>query len=108
MFFKESKRSHPGTVQSLVNAGVRALRFLKEHSAEDVAAAMPESYWGGDREQYTASLRANLGMYSADGVMPPDGPPNVLKTLSLVDEKVAGAKIDLPETYDNAFALKSR
>jgi len=101
-------QEHPRTVQALVNAGVRALRYLKEHSAEEVAAAMPDAFWGGDRDQYIASLRANAGMYSTDGVMPPDGPPNVLKTLSLVDEKVAGAKIDLQETYDNTFALKAR
>src|SRR5204863_9902499 len=101
-------QSNPRVVQSMVNAGVRALRYLKEHSAEDVAAAMPESFWGGDRDQYIASLRANIDMYSPDGVMPPEGPPNVLKTLSLVDEKVAGSTIDLPSTYDNSFVKKSR
>ena len=69
---------------------------------------MPESFWAGDRNQYIASLRSNVGMYSPDGLMPPDGPPNVLKTLSLVDEKVAGAKLNLQETYDNTFALKVR
>ena len=67
---------------------------------------MPESFWGGDRDQYIQSLRADLGMYSPDGLMPPDGPPNVLKTLSLVDEKVAGMKLDLQETYDNSYVLK--
>src|SRR5437773_9179924 len=84
-------QEHPRVVQSMVNAGIRALRYLKGHSAEEVAAAMPESFWAGDRNQYIASLRSNVGMYSPDGLMPPDGPPNVLKTLSLVDEKVAGA-----------------
>ena len=101
-------QEHPRTVQSMVNAGVRALRYLKTHSAEEAAAAMPETFWGGDRDQYIASLRANVGMYSPDGVMPPEGPPNVLKTLSLVDEKIAGAKVNLQETYDNTFAQQVR
>lgn len=101
-------QQHPRVVQSMVNAGVRALRYLKEHSAEEVTAAMPESFWSGDRDQYISSLRANAGLYSPDGLMPADGPPNVLKTLSLVDEKVAGAKMDLQETYDNTFVLKVR
>ena len=101
-------QQHPRTVQSLVTAGVRALRYLKQHSAEETAGAMPESFWGGDRNQYVQSLSANLGMYSPDGVMPPDGPPNVLKTLSLVDEKTAATKIDLQETYDNSYALKAQ
>jgi NitT/TauT family transport system substrate-binding protein len=95
-------------VQSMVNAGVRALRYLKEHSAEEVASVMPESFWAGDRDQYVASLRANLAMFSPDGLMPDDGPPNVLKTLSLVDEKVAAAKIDLQETYDNRFVQSQK
>lgn len=98
-------QQHPRTVQSIVDAGVRALRYLKEHSAEEVAAAMPESFWGGDRDQYIQSLRADIGMYTPDGVMPPGGPPNVLKTLSLVDEKIAVMSLDLQETYDNTYAL---
>ena len=101
-------QQHPQTVQSMVNAGVRALQYLRQHSAEDVAAAMPESFWAGDRNQYIESLRANLGMYSPDGMMPPDGPPNVLKTLSLVDEKIAGSSVNLQETYDNSYVMKVR
>jgi NitT/TauT family transport system substrate-binding protein len=97
---------HPEVVQSMVNAGVRALRYLKQHTAEEIAAVMPESFWGGDRNQYTESLRLNLDMYSPDGLMPPEGPPNVLKTLSLVDERLAGAEVDLTETYDNSFVQK--
>lgn len=99
-------QQHPGTIEAVVRAGVRALRYLNGHSAEEVASAMPESFWGGDRAQYIQSLRADIGMYSPDGVMPPDGPPNVLKTLSLVDEKVAGMKLDLQETYDNSYVMK--
>src|SRR5262245_6054104 len=66
-------------VQSMVKAGIRTLHYFKEHSAEEIAAVMPESFWGGNRDHYIASLRANLSMYSPDGLMPTDGPPNVLK-----------------------------
>ncbi len=101
-------QQNPGAVQSVVNAGVRALRYIKEHSAEEIASVMPESFWGGDRDQYVASLRANVGLYSPDGLMPEDGPPNVLKTLSLVDATVANAQIDLKETYENGFVMKAK
>jgi len=100
---EEFAKSHRAVVQSMVNAGIRALRYIKEHSAEEVAAAMPESFWAGDRDQYVASLRASLAMYSSDGRMPPEGPPNVLKTLSLVDEKIGSTPIDLQGTYDDSF-----
>src|SRR5437867_1503380 len=56
-------RQNPRTVQALVNAGVRALQYIKEHSPEDIADAMPASFWAGDREQYLSSLRANIGLY---------------------------------------------
>jgi NitT/TauT family transport system substrate-binding protein len=101
-------QQNPRTVQGLVNAAVRTLRYIQEHPAEEVAAAMPESFWAGDRDQYVQSLRANRSLYSPDGLMPEDGPPNVLKSLSLVDEKVAEAKVDLRQTYDNTFVLKER
>ncbi len=103
---QEFIQEHPRIVQSLVSASVRALRYIREHSPDDVAAAMPESFWAGDRSQYVDSLRANIGMYSSDGLMPPDGPSNVLKTLSLVDEKIAGSKVNLQDTYDNTYVLK--
>ena len=103
--FIDQERS---VVQSMVKAGVRALRYLKEHSPEEVAAAMPESFWAGDRDQYIASLRASLPIFSTDGLMPVEGPPNVLKTLSLVDEKIASAGIDLAGTYDNRFVQAAK
>ena len=101
-------RQHPRTVQSLVNAGVRALRYIKEHRVEEVAAAVPESFWAGDRDYYVSSLRANLGLYSTDGVMPEEGALNVFQTLSLVDKTIGEAKIELTQTYDNTFVGKVR
>src|SRR5262245_5616507 len=40
----EFASERPRIVQSIVNAGVRALRYLKEHPAEEVAGVMPESF----------------------------------------------------------------
>jgi NitT/TauT family transport system substrate-binding protein len=104
---EEFVRRHPATVQKLVNAGLRALRYIKDHSPEEIAAAMPPSFWAGDRDQYVSSLRANIGLYSDDGVLPEDGVANVLKSLLLVDASIAQAKIDLKQTYDNTFVEKA-
>ena len=105
---EEFLRQHPQTVASIVKAGLRALQYIKQHSPEEIAGAMPPSFWAGDREQYVSSLRANLGLYSPDGVMPEDGASNVLKTVSLVDQTITRAKIDIKQTYDNSFVLKAR
>src|SRR5437773_8965436 len=106
-FQEEFIRQHPVTVQKLVNAGVRALHYIKEHSPDEIAAAMPPSFWAGDRDQYVSALRANMDLYSPDGVLSAEGASNVLKSLSLVDETIARAKVDLKETYDNSFVDKS-
>ena len=42
-------------------------------------------------------------MFSPDGRMPEDGPPNVLDTLTLVDPTLDPDAIDLLRTYDNSF-----
>ena len=101
-------QQNPDTVQSVVNAAVRVLRYIQEHPAEEIAAVMPESFWAADRDHYVESLRANLSLYSPDGIMPESGPPNVLKSLSLVDGKIAEANVDLKETYDNRFVVNGR
>jgi NitT/TauT family transport system substrate-binding protein len=100
-------RQHPQTVQSLVNAGLRALKYIKQHSPEEIADAMPPSFWAGDRDQYLSSLKANIGLYSSDGTMPEDGASNVFKTISLVDQTITQAKIDIRQTYDNSFVGKA-
>jgi NitT/TauT family transport system substrate-binding protein len=52
-------------------------------------------------------------MYSPDGRFPESAPAKVLKVLSLFDQQVAGARIDLEKTYTNRFvdeahSLRSR
>jgi len=91
------------TVQALVRAAVRTLRFIQEHTPEEIAERMPPEFWAGDRDQYVRSLRANMAMYSPDGLMLEDGAQNVLKSLALVDAAVAAANVDLAKTYENRF-----
>ncbi len=39
--------AHPDTVQHLVNAYVRTLRFMNAHSAEEIAAQLPAAWFNG-------------------------------------------------------------
>jgi len=97
---------NPNTIQALVRAGVKALRYIRSHSADEIASKMPPAYLAGDRDLYITSLKANLPMFSPDGLMPSDGPDNVLKTLTLVDAKITPSAVDLKATYDNGFVQK--
>ncbi|HLI28402.1 MAG TPA: ABC transporter substrate-binding protein [Chloroflexota bacterium] len=97
--------TYPRTVQAAVTASVRALRWIQQHSAAEIADRMPESFYGGDKRLYVDSLQASLPMFSPDGLMPEGGPARVLEVLRLSDEAVRNAAhIDLAATYTNRFA----
>ena len=104
----EFMKQNPNTLQAVVRAGVKTLKWIKSHSAADIAAKMPASFYEGDKDLYVKALKANLPMFSSDGLMPADGPNNVLKTLGLVDSKITPDKVDLKQTYDNSFAQKAK
>jgi len=101
-------KQNPNTIQALVRAGVKALKYIASHSEADVASKMPASYLEIGRDLYLASLKANRPMFSPDGLMPADGPANVLKTLTLVDSKITPDKVNLKDTFDNSFAEKAK
>ncbi len=100
-------KQNPNTTRALVRAAVKALKYIQTHSPAEIADKMPSSYFEADKDLYVASLKANLPMFSPDGLMPADGPANVLKTLALVDPKVAAGPVNLSDTYDNSFVEKA-
>src|SRR5262249_50138704 len=58
---------NPRTVQAIVTAFVRALKWMSAHAAEDVAKAVPQEYALGNREVYVRALAASQAMYSPNG-----------------------------------------
>jgi NitT/TauT family transport system substrate-binding protein len=99
---------NPRTVQALVNAFVRALKWIDSHSAEDIVKVMPEEYALGDKVVYTRSVAASKAMYSPDGRFTRDGPETALKVLAEFDAAVKGASINLDKTFTNAFVEKAQ
>ena len=91
--------SHKPQVQKLANALVLALRYIAEHSADEIAAQVPPAYFQGDRALYVEALQASKSQFTVDGVMPAGGPATVLKVLQAVDRMVQGKTIDLSKTY---------
>jgi hypothetical protein len=80
---------HRPEVQRLANALVKALRFIDEHPAEEIAARMPPDYYAGDRALYVQALADGKAMFTRDGRMPPHGPETVLKVLSAFNKPCA-------------------
>ncbi|MEU3421742.1 ABC transporter substrate-binding protein [Streptomyces murinus] len=95
---------HKATVQKLVNAFVKTLKWMSTHSADEIAAKMPADYSQGDKAIYTQSVKSTLPMFTDDGVMPENGPETVEKVLKAFNPNIKNANVDLSKTYTTEFA----
>src|SRR5437660_10217441 len=64
---KEFVDRNPGTAQAVVNAMVRALRFAKTSSVDQILAVVQPEYYAGDRSNYKAPLTTSIESSSTDG-----------------------------------------
>jgi NitT/TauT family transport system substrate-binding protein len=100
-------KAHPREAQSLAEAIVRTLKWMKGHSAEEITAKMPPQLVGENRDLYLAALKATRPMYSETGLMDQKGSEVVLKVLSQSLPDVAAAHVDLATTYTNEYVSKA-
>jgi len=101
-------QGHQAQVQTLANAFVKTLRWIKGHSADEVAAKMPVEFAAGDPQLYAKAVHDSIGMFNGDGLMKADGAKNVLEVLSQFSPNVKGKKdqVDLSKTYTTQFTAK--
>jgi NitT/TauT family transport system substrate-binding protein len=95
------------TVQHVVNAYVKTLKWIGQHKAADIADKLPADYYGGDKPAYVQALSDSMQMFSPDGKMAKGAPEFVLKTLGLFNDKVKAATIDLSKTYTSEYVDKA-
>lgn len=100
--------THRTEVQGLSNALVKALVFIRAHSAKEIADQLPSADWAGNKALYIQSLAASKSMFTSDGVMPETGPATVLKVLSTINRAVMGKHIDLSQTFTTEFAKAAK
>ncbi|MFD7706052.1 ABC transporter substrate-binding protein [Streptomyces sp. NPDC059785] len=94
---------HKKTVQKLVNAFVKTLRWMSSHSADEIAAEMPADYQQGDKALYAEAIQSTLPMFTDDGVMPENGPETVERVLKAFNPNIKNADVDLDRTYTTEF-----
>jgi NitT/TauT family transport system substrate-binding protein len=94
---------HREEAAKLARASVRALRFIATHTPEQIAEAVPPSFYGTDKDLYVRALGAALPMYSSDGAMPHGGPETVLKVLSSFNPAITARHVELSHTYTDEF-----
>jgi NitT/TauT family transport system substrate-binding protein len=111
--------AHPDTVQHLVNAFVRTMRFINRNSVDTIIAKLPPEYFDGkNRDQAIAYIRATLPTYAKnDYSIPPKGAELVVRVMrsSQFDESEEGrwraggddSKVITRELYTNRFVDKA-
>jgi len=100
---KEFIDKNPNTVQAVAKAMVRALRFAKKSSVDQILEVVPPEYYAGDKDTYKAALAKTVESYSPDGRFSLEGAQNVYKVLKLFEPSVMSASIDVARTFDNRF-----
>jgi NitT/TauT family transport system substrate-binding protein len=98
---------NPNTVQALVNAFYKTLKWLEKATPEQIAATVPEEYFLGDKALYLAAVKANKPVYSVTGMIPAAGMKSAADMLLAFEEELREAKVDLAKTFDDRFVKKA-
>jgi NitT/TauT family transport system substrate-binding protein len=98
---------NPNTVQALVNALYKTLKWLEKATPEQIAAVVPQEYYLGDKALYVAALKANKQAYSLSGLIPATGMKSAADMLLAFDEELKDAKIELSRTFEDRFVRRA-
>jgi NitT/TauT family transport system substrate-binding protein len=99
---------NPHIVQAMARAAVRALRYIDSHGASEITDHLPPSFFvNGDKGAFVEMPQVNLATFSDTGLMPADGPNDVLETLQAADPRTDWSAVALNRTYDNRFVQKA-
>lgn len=98
---------NPVTTQKLVNAFVKALKWLETAKPEDVADLVPAEYHLGDKPLYLQAVKNSQESYSRTGISTPDAMKSMYDALKLLDPELASSNVDLSKTFIDSFAKKA-
>jgi NitT/TauT family transport system substrate-binding protein len=99
-------KKYPNTTQAVVNAMVRALRFIQHATPDEIVATVPPEYYT-DKELYKAALVRNLDAFKHDGAISLEAGENVARVLTTFDPGLKGFKVDVAKTVDMSFQQKA-
>ncbi|WP_198598201.1 ABC transporter substrate-binding protein [Mangrovicella endophytica] len=95
--------ANPEVIQKVTNATVRALHWMRDHSAEEIVEKLPSDFVTGDKATYVKAVENAKAIFSQDGMFNTTDLETPLKVLKTFNEDVAKADIDLSKTYTNTF-----
>jgi NitT/TauT family transport system substrate-binding protein len=100
--------NHPQTAQRVVNAAMRAMAYLKSHSANDLADLLPDAVTGKDKQAWIDAYTASQEIYSTDGRVTQPAVENAVDAYRRFSALNPAAKIDIMGLYDNRFVDSAR
>jgi len=101
-------KKNPNTVQAVVNAMVRADKWIAKATPQQIVDLMPNEFKAGSPSLYKEGLLKNMIGFSEDGTMSLKAAENVYKVLNQFEPSVMKAgKMDLNATFDNSFVKKA-
>lgn len=99
----------PGLVQKVVNVHIRALKWIQEHTPQEIVDALPREVVGTERERYIKTLKKLKEFYSPDGIINPQGVDNVYRSMVASGALAASdSSIELEKFYVNQFIPKTQ
>jgi NitT/TauT family transport system substrate-binding protein len=102
----EFSKKYPNTAQAVVNAMMRALRFIQNSTPDQIVAAVPSEYYT-DKALYKAALEKNLETYKHDGSISLEAGRNVARDLKSFDPTMQNATVDVAKTVNMTFQQKA-
>jgi NitT/TauT family transport system substrate-binding protein len=99
-------KKYPNTAQAVVNAIMRALRFIQNSTPDQIVAAVPSDYYS-DKALYKAALEKNLETYKHDGSISLEAGRNVARDLKLFDPTMQNVNVDVAKTINMTFQQKA-
>jgi NitT/TauT family transport system substrate-binding protein len=101
-------RKNPNTVQAVVNAMVRADKWIAKATPQEIVDLMPAEYKAGNPSLYKEALLKNMIGFSENGELSMKAAENVYKVLKQFEPSVmAAGKIDLNATFDDSYVKKA-
>jgi NitT/TauT family transport system substrate-binding protein len=98
---------NPETCQRLVNAFHKALKWMASAGPDEIAGAVPEAFFLGDKGVYLKSLAAVKDSYSKNGIISEEGHKSIQDMLVSLDKEMAGANIPRAKTFVEKFVAKA-
>jgi NitT/TauT family transport system substrate-binding protein len=99
--------ANPNTVQAIVNAHYKALKWIEKATPEQVADTVPPEYHLGDRALYLAAFGKTREAYSRTGISSLEGMKSVYDMLKALDSEMTTTNVDVAGTFISRFVEKA-